>query len=211
VLRLQLAANGVRIAGVTRRGAVPDTASELLAYREGRDLAETIRLMLKYSNNMIAECLVKAMGSTASGRRGTWKNGIAALRRHLRALGLDLRGAVVLDGSGLAPGNRLSPRMLVSALRLARSSFAFGPEFLSALPIAARDGTLKNRGAEVAGAVRAKTGLLDGVSALSGYARRTDRAELVFSVLVNGYRGSDGEAMKALDRFLKVVVRAPLP
>src|SRR5262245_53452594 len=96
--------------------------------------------------------------------------------------------------------------MLVTALRQARLSFAFGPEFVAALPIAGEDGTLQHRAAGVAGAVRAKTGLLNGVTGLSGFARQRDGVEVVFSLLINGYRCSDAEAMASVDRFVAVLV-----
>ena len=80
---------------------------------------------------------------------------------------------------------------------------------MSALPIAAADGTLEDRAEGAAHRVRAKTGLLTRVTALSGFAARADGSELAFCVMVNGYRGSDEEAMEALDRFVSEIVAAP--
>jgi D-alanyl-D-alanine carboxypeptidase/D-alanyl-D-alanine-endopeptidase (penicillin-binding protein 4) len=89
----------------------------------------------------------------------------------------------------------------VAALRIGEASFRFGPEFLAALPIAATDGTLEKRTASSAHQVRAKTGLLTQMTALSGYAETADGEQRVFSILVNGFSATDEEAMDAVDRF----------
>ncbi|MEE8581140.1 MAG: D-alanyl-D-alanine carboxypeptidase/D-alanyl-D-alanine-endopeptidase [Myxococcota bacterium] len=208
VLRLQLAANGIAVDGETRLAPVADRAHELLRF-EGKPLAEIVRLFMKFSNNAIAESLVKAMGASSTGGVGSWSSGTPALRRRLISLGLEPADFVLVDGSGLSYQNKVTPRALVQALRVARDSFYFGPEFVSALPIAARDGTLEERAEGAADAVRAKTGLLNGVTALSGFAQLGSGERVVFSVLVNGYRVSDEEAMAALDRFVEELVRSP--
>lgn len=206
VLAWQLAAQGIEVGGHVRRGAAPDAGYDLVDF-EGRPLAEIVRLFLKHSNNTIAEGLVKAIGAEEYGPPGSWSHGVEALVAHLRALGLPLAGAHIVDGSGLARSNRVTPRLLVAALLAADRSFAFGPEFESALPIAATDGTLSHRALAAAGAVRAKTGSLDGVHSLSGYAALPDGGEAVFSVLVNGTPAGDRAAVHALDGFAAALVQ----
>jgi serine-type D-Ala-D-Ala carboxypeptidase/endopeptidase (penicillin-binding protein 4) len=205
VLRMQLESNGVRVTGPTRAGRVPDGWHEILAFR-GKPMAEIVRLMMKYSNNGIAESLVKAMGAHAFGSPGTWENGLQASRQQLIARGLNLGGAHLVDGSGLAHENRVSASLLVQALRVGRGSFAFGPEFVSSLPIAAIDGTLEHRAQGAAGAVRAKSGLLNDAIGLSGYASMHDGTESAFSVLVNNYRHGAADAMSMLDAFAAEIV-----
>jgi D-alanyl-D-alanine carboxypeptidase/D-alanyl-D-alanine-endopeptidase (penicillin-binding protein 4) len=209
VLRMQLEANGVEIAGPTEIGTVPETARLLLEY-EGKSLGEIVRLCMKYSNNAIAESLVKAMGAQASGGAGSWRDGIAAMHRKLQTLGMEMSSSTLVDGSGLSRDNRISARTLVQALRIARSSFAFGSELIGALPIAARDGTLEKRADGAAGRVRAKTGLLNGAAGLSGFAQLADGSEAIFSVLLNGYRVDDGTAMAILDEFASTLVQSTL-
>jgi len=206
VLRMQLEANGIRLGSGKRLGTVPPGWVELMTFR-GKTLGEIVRLMMKYSNNGIAESLIKSMGAERFGEPGTWEKGIAALRQRLAALGLRADGARLVDGSGLSRENRVSARLLVDTLRLARRSFAFGPELVSSLPIAATDGTLEHRGMSVAGSVRAKTGLLSSATGLSGYARMRDGTEAVFSVLANEYRHGAADAMLAIDAFVREIVR----
>jgi D-alanyl-D-alanine carboxypeptidase/D-alanyl-D-alanine-endopeptidase (penicillin-binding protein 4) len=211
VLRMQLEANGIIVEGPTRVAGSdladqPETPVELLRF-EGRQLSEIVRLFVKYSNNAVAESLVKALGARRDGGVGTWRGGTAELTRRLVGLGLDPKGFQLVDGSGLSYQNRVSARTMVRALRLARDSFRFGPELVAALPIAARDGTLEERAERAAGEVRAKTGLLNGVTALSGFALLEGGDRAVFSILVNGYRVSDEQAMEAVDRFVAELVR----
>jgi D-alanyl-D-alanine carboxypeptidase/D-alanyl-D-alanine-endopeptidase (penicillin-binding protein 4) len=127
------------------------------------------------------------------------------LRTELLAVGLPLDGLVLLDGSGLSYENRVTPRLLVAALRTASAGFALGPEFLAALPIAGADGTLEERAENASSRVRAKTGLLTRVTALSGFAQRGNGERVVFSLLVNGFRGSAEHAMDAVDGFAEVL------
>ncbi|MFN8644703.1 MAG: D-alanyl-D-alanine carboxypeptidase/D-alanyl-D-alanine-endopeptidase [Candidatus Binatia bacterium] len=206
VLRMQLAALGIAVDGPDRVGPVPAGYVELTAFR-GRPLAEITALLMKWSNNNIAEMLVKNLGAQASAAPGSWANGVAAVRTRLAALGVDLDGLAMVDGSGLAASDRVAPRTLVSALRTARGAFAFAPELAAALPIAGRDGTLKKRAADATDRARAKTGLIDGVAALSGYAATADGREVVFSILNNGAPAGDAAAVAANDAFLEALVR----
>jgi D-alanyl-D-alanine carboxypeptidase/D-alanyl-D-alanine-endopeptidase (penicillin-binding protein 4) len=199
VLRAQLEANGIAVEGGDRLGAISDSMVSLHEF-EGKSLADVVQLFLKYSNNTMGETLVKALGVRGTGV-GSWSNGIAVVHEELERLGIDVAGLSIVDGSGLSYQNRVTPRALVSALRTAKSSFDFGPEFIAALPIAAADGTLEKRTGGAADRVRAKTGLLTRVTSLSGYAMSADGQPLVFSVLVNGFSGSDEAAMDAVDHF----------
>jgi D-alanyl-D-alanine carboxypeptidase/D-alanyl-D-alanine-endopeptidase (penicillin-binding protein 4) len=203
VLRLQLQAVGISVEGPTQYG-VASEGVRLLGF-EGRPLGEIVRLMLKFSSNPIAEALLKGMGAASSGPPGTWENGVGTLRARLAEAGLDATSLTLRDGSGLSPEDRVSPRFLVALLRAGLRSFALGPELVSALPIAGADGTLRHRELDDAGRVRAKSGLLARVVALSGFADGPDGERRIFSVLLNGYRCSDEEAMKAADAFAAAV------
>jgi D-alanyl-D-alanine carboxypeptidase/D-alanyl-D-alanine-endopeptidase (penicillin-binding protein 4) len=201
--RLQLEANGVRVGPALSRGGVPLGVVELLAF-EGRPLGEIISLLVKYSNNEIAETLVKALASQRGA--GTWDLGTSLVRERLAGLGLDASRLELVDGSGLSTRNRVTARLLVDALQVAGRSFRLGPELVAALPIAARDGTLRKRAGGADGRVRAKTGLLERVTALAGYAELADGRAAAFAVLVNGYRVTDEAAMDAVDAFVAALV-----
>ncbi len=204
VLGMQLTALGIEVVGSTRVAVAAADALPLHTF-EGRPLGEIVRLFVKYSNNAVAESLVKAMGAHRSGRPGSWENGIPAFREALASLGVDDTDLKIVDGSGLSYRDKLTPRALVEALRISRGSFRIGPELTASLPIANGDGTLEKRVEGAPGRVRAKTGLLNRITSLSGFAELPDGEVAIFSVLTNGYRGSDEQAMDALDRFVAVL------
>ena len=208
VLRQQLEANGIRVLGATRRAPMPAEGVPLLSF-EGYELARVVALFMKNSNNMIGEALIKAMGRGANGTPGSWPRGLAALRRILGERGVDLAEARLADGSGLSRENRVSARMLVEVLRVADRSFELAPELLASLPIAGRDGTLEKRAEAARDRVRAKTGLLTGVTGLSGFARTAEGRDVVFSLLANGYRAGDRAAMRQVDRFVAALIGQP--
>ena len=166
---------------------------------------------MKFSNNGIAETLVKNLAIEAGESVGTWEAGVLEMRRRVIDNGVPGTGFALVDGSGLSYRDKASPRALVAALRAARSSFTWGPEFVAALPIAARDGTLEDRADGAQDQVRAKTGLLNRVTGLSGYATmgsadgNAASERVMFSVLANHYQRSDEEAMDQLDRFVTVL------
>ncbi|NQZ99938.1 MAG: D-alanyl-D-alanine carboxypeptidase/D-alanyl-D-alanine-endopeptidase [Myxococcales bacterium] len=205
VFRMQLAANGISVGGDLRRGVAPESGVVLLEHA-GKPLAEVIRLFMKFSNNSIGEGLVKSLSVRSGADVGSWEAGIPAFRAQLVLSGVDVAGLELVDGSGLSYDNRVSPRTLVAALLLASQSFRFGPEFEASLPIAAADGTLEKRAEGAAYAVRAKTGLLTRVTALSGYAKRPGGGRAVFSIIVNGFRGDADRAMAAVDAFVTQLV-----
>jgi D-alanyl-D-alanine carboxypeptidase/D-alanyl-D-alanine-endopeptidase (penicillin-binding protein 4) len=210
VLRLQLEANGVRVAGGVRRGAAAPEASLLLAF-EGMPLHDIASLFLKYSNNFIAECMLKWLALGPAPAPGappaSWAAGAEALRARLAGLGVPLGASRIVDGSGLSRSNRVSARVLVEALRRGEAAFDLGPELLAGLPIAGLDGTLERRAEQARGRVRAKTGSLDGVTSLAGFARSERGRDLVFAVIVNAPRHGDAAASAALDGVAAALVR----
>jgi D-alanyl-D-alanine carboxypeptidase/D-alanyl-D-alanine-endopeptidase (penicillin-binding protein 4) len=205
VFRQQLESAGIRVRGSVAGGSAPLEAKRLYAF-EGLPLRTTADLLLKYSNNFIAESLLKHLGRLDSGAPGSWTNGTAALRARLGALGLPLDGIALVDGSGLSRDNRVSARLLVAALQKADQTFAIGPDLLAGLPIAAEDGTLRKRAGGARGLVRAKTGTLDGVTSLAGWARTARGRELLFALISNGHRHGDVEAIAAADAFAAALV-----
>ncbi len=210
VLRLQLEANGVHVVGGVRRGAAVPGANLLLAF-EGLPLQQIAALFLKYSNNFIAECLLKwlALGPAPlpTAPPASWAAGAEALRGQLVALGVPLGETHLVDGSGLSRANRVSARVLVETLRRGDAAFDAGPELLAGLPIAALDGTLAHRAEGARGRIRAKTGSLDGVTALAGFARSERGRDVVFAVIVNGARHGDEAASAAVDGVAAALVR----
>jgi D-alanyl-D-alanine carboxypeptidase/D-alanyl-D-alanine-endopeptidase (penicillin-binding protein 4) len=201
LLRRQLDAQGVRVAESLQIVAAPEDAVELVRFR-GDSLSQIVRRLNKYSNNFIAEQLVKALGADWTGGRGSWPSGTQAVHQVLDQRGLLDPGTIIADGSGLSPRNRVSPATLVRVIRAVSDDFAAGPEFLASLPLGGLDGTLEDRMEDPRVAVRGKTGHLNHVSALSGVLSTATGRRLAFAVIVNGGRGGREAVDDAIDSFV---------
>jgi D-alanyl-D-alanine carboxypeptidase/D-alanyl-D-alanine-endopeptidase (penicillin-binding protein 4) len=136
-------------------------------------LDELVQRMLTVSDNDIAEALARAV-AIHDGRPASFTGGAAAVLSRVAALGVPRRGMAMFDGSGLSLRDRVTPRALVSLLRLvAAPGQPLLRAMLPGLPVAGLTGTLADRyrtrrTSAAAGVVRAKTGTLTGVSSLAG-------------------------------------------
>ncbi|HEX6904920.1 MAG TPA: D-alanyl-D-alanine carboxypeptidase/D-alanyl-D-alanine-endopeptidase [Thermoanaerobaculia bacterium] len=189
-LRAALAEEGVVVEGSLRPvERLPGAVWERVAVHRS-DLVTAVRTTNKRSQNFYAESLLKAVAAERCGN-GTWRDGARAVAEFAESIGIP-RGAVqVVDGSGMSRQNRSSARALTTLLR----HMFFHPaasEFAQSLPYAGEDmGSWKRRMAAppYRGNVFAKTGTLNGVSALSGYAKAASGKSYAFSIVLNQTRG----------------------
>jgi D-alanyl-D-alanine carboxypeptidase/D-alanyl-D-alanine-endopeptidase (penicillin-binding protein 4) len=184
VFRLVLKQRGVSLGRPAVKFAPVPEDSQRLALVRSEPLSVLVRSVNKLSNNYVAEHILKSLDDHAP---ATFAGGLARVRAWLGGLGLGLDGFVYKNGSGLYDANRISAAQLVQLLVAVHRDFRFGADFLASLPIAGVDGTLRSRMQEGRAArfVRAKTGTLDGVSTLSGYAGAVGRPPLAFAILFN--------------------------
>jgi len=209
LLRSLLEAQGIRISGAVRVGKVPEDAQDLIRFK-GETLADIIRDMNKYSNNFIAELLLKGMAAERTGLPGSWRAGASLVKSYLEQADVADAGTIIVDGSGLSPRNRVSPATLARLIRHAVSQRGSGPEFLASLPIGGLDGTLEERVYDASRAVRGKTGHLRSVATLSGVIpSRSGRK--AFAVMVNGARTSRLDVDAAIDEFVSRLAELESP
>lgn len=210
-LRAALESVGVRVAGGVRVAA--GAAGAVLARRESPPLSALLYEVGKDSNNFYAEMTLLALAAgDAGGPEVTFARGAERVVGWARAAGLDVAGLMVRNGSGLYDANRASARQLVGALRAAWRDPAIRDEFVAQLAVAGADGTLRARLRDTGRAVRAKTGTLDDVIALSGFVLSGDPGRtLVFSVLANGVRGRGAEARALADALVTRLARVAAP
>ncbi|HET9955010.1 MAG TPA: D-alanyl-D-alanine carboxypeptidase/D-alanyl-D-alanine-endopeptidase [Polyangiaceae bacterium] len=210
LLRL-LSDHGIVVSGRLRSGGA-EIQSELVALRS-RSLGELLLPLGKQSDNFAAEMLLKALGARSTASSGTSAAGAAVLMDYLQKRGLLLPGTTITNGSGLFDANRLTALALARVLREAYLDPRSGPEFLAALSIGGTDGTLSHRfGAlNASRRVRAKTGTLSDVIALSGFVFGSSMASArCFSFLLNGVSGHQTEAKNLVDRVvLALAAEAP--
>lgn len=191
--------SGGAIDGEMRMERLPSTA-KLLYEHDSLALSEIIRLVNKYSNNVMARHLMLTLGVEKYGPPATVESGRDAVRQWLANRGIAMPGFVLDNGSGLSRAERVTARGLGEMLDMAWHS-PFMPEFAASLPLSATDGTLRNRfnSPGMQGRIRLKTGHLDNVSALAGFVNAASGKTYVVVIMVNspGAQGGSGEAVHA--------------
>jgi D-alanyl-D-alanine carboxypeptidase/D-alanyl-D-alanine-endopeptidase (penicillin-binding protein 4) len=150
-------------------------------------LWEIVEITNKVSQNLYTELLLRTIGAYFRDV-GDAQHGIEVVKEFLQDIGIDTDQFLMYDGSGLSRLNMITPTHVVKLLRFMRKH-AYGDYFYKSLPIAGVDGTLKNRMQQTAAQenVRAKTGYVGHVRALSGYVTTVDNEELAFSIIANNY------------------------
>lgn len=158
--------------------------TRVLARHTSPPLVVYLEVINKQSHNLYAEAVFRTIGRTLGGT-GSPATSALAVKRTLADVGVDTTGMVLLDGSGLSAGNRVSASMLVGLLE----GMSAGPRwrtFWETLPEAGRPRELgRMYRTAAAGNLRAKTGTIERVSALSGMVRAADGERLAFSILLN--------------------------
>lgn len=181
----------------------------LLAQRLSDPVAEMLPTMGKWSDNFTAEMLMRVMGAERH-RPGRSEDGIAVMRSTLEAAGLPVDRIDIVNGSGLFEGNRIAPQHLADLLVHVYQDPSIRSEYLGHLAVGGEDGTLQRRWRTLRPkrVIRAKTGTLDDVIALSGYVlgRSVDRT-FAFSILANGVYGRHRATRELGDRIVAELVR----
>ena len=189
---------GGRFVGGVREGVVPDGAT-LLHSAISPPLSEIIRVVNKYSNNVMTRQLLLTLGAEKQGAPGTVEKGIAVIHEWLKQRDLKFAELVLENGSGLSREERISARHLGEVLLAAWQS-PYMPEFLASLPILSMDGTLKRRsGGGLAGRAHLKTGSINNVRAQAGIVLDERGRRMVVVVLHNAASAdtSAGEAVQS--------------
>ncbi len=189
---------GGTLAGQVRNGNVA-VGSQLIAQHESAPLADAVRDINKYSNNVMARQVFLTLGNDtapataerARQRIADWLNA-----RNLRFAELELE-----NGSGLSRRERISADSL-NRLLLDAWKNPVMPEFISSMPIVGIDGTMKKRlnGSEATGRAHIKTGTLDGVKTAAGYALDAQGRRYAVTFLINHPKSQAGSA--AIDALL---------
>jgi D-alanyl-D-alanine carboxypeptidase/D-alanyl-D-alanine-endopeptidase (penicillin-binding protein 4) len=169
VFREFLIKEGIRIKGSVRVGTVPRNAREI-GVHQSIALFRIIQYLNKFSNNFVAEQILKTMGAELKNEPGTSEKGIEVIKEFLEGIGVPKDTYVIADGSGLSPLNRLTPSQLIKVLSYMYDNFQVQGEFFSSLGVMGVDGSVDDRleNTPAKRRIRAKTGTLYGVSSISG-------------------------------------------
>ncbi len=182
---------GLVVSGPVVRRELPADHDATPLFVERTPLRHVLWRCNNFSQNLFAECLLKALSAyDAHGERtatGSWADGLAAERGLLQRLGVDLTDAQFRDASGLSHENRVTADQIVAVL-VAMKKHPRGGAFVDSLARPGEDGTLRRRFTEPAlrDRLRGKTGTIRGVHTLAGYLTRTDGGTSAFAILING-------------------------
>jgi serine-type D-Ala-D-Ala carboxypeptidase/endopeptidase (penicillin-binding protein 4) len=215
VLREALLERGVAVRGDARaRHRFPDETAAaaaprtvVLAERHSPPLAELLEVVDKVSQNLHAEILLREI-AVASGRPGSREAGLDVMDQFLSSIGISNEEYQFTDGSGLSPRTLVSPAAIIKLLAHMNQS-PQSEQWFNLLPIGGEDGTLGNRfaGHPEARAIHAKTGTLDHVKAMSGYADTSANGRVAFSLLVNHFEEPRPGVTKAIDELVLALLQ----
>src|SRR5437762_6916745 len=201
VLKHLLEDRGIRVDGVARaRHEALRTAADpaVLAEHVSVPLGEAVKLINKISQNLHAEMLLR----TVARQGGVWATPDDLMKvpqDFYASAGIDPDDVIQSDASGLSRHDLVTPRAVVALLTYAQSQPWFAT-YYDSLPVAGVDGTLEDRmkNTPAAGHIHAKTGSVEHVRTLSGFAETPSGRRLIFSFLGNNQGGRNHEAADAL-------------
>jgi D-alanyl-D-alanine carboxypeptidase/D-alanyl-D-alanine-endopeptidase (penicillin-binding protein 4) len=198
---------GISVSGrIVQKPVKPDSTWIPVATTES-DLLPTIEVCNKRSQGFYAEQIFKTISAEKRGQ-GSWAASVALAKEFLAGLGLDPSHFQLHDGSGLSPQNRVPAADLVRFLR-AMERDPQGERWRSTLAISGeKEGTLRHRLKDpvMRGQILAKTGSLEHVSTLAGFARGGSGRTYVFAILLNGRGISEGGGQAFQDRLLRALI-----
>jgi len=220
VLQRTLGENGVEVRGTAMEVADwdrrPDYGMlELAATHYSVPLRDIIDVTNTESHNLFAEHILRTLGALRYAgfefRPGSAASGVAAMWSFLEDADIPPHEVRLVDGSGLSPMNRVTPRALVRLLRFMNNhpDPAVRQAFYRSLAVGGRTGTLERRfrSGPGYGNVHAKTGFINSVRTLSGYVTTSDGRRLAFAFLCNGFSGGTSRVTAAQDAAVEVLAR----
>lgn len=196
---------GGRITGGLRQGQVPPGKTPLVTF-QSVPLAEVIRSVNKFSNNVMTRQLFLTLGAEKFGPPGTLAKGEQATVAALASRQLRFPELQLGNGAGLSRETRISAASLGRLLMTAHAS-PFQPEFQASLSIAGLDGTTRKRFLRdpVAGDMHLKTGTLNGVTSIAGFVHSASGDEYAVVMIVNGSTATWGGGVDAQNALLRWV------
>ncbi len=201
MLSSSLTLGGVSVMGTVIMGTTPKGAKEVT--QVSHSIYDILAYMNKESDNHSAITIFKMLGAKFKSNPGTLEDGQEVISSFLTGLGVDRYSYEILEGSGLTRFNKVNAELYMKLLKYIYDDRFMFDYFLNSLSVAGKDGTLKTRmiGTEAEGNVYGKTGTLNGVSSLCGYAIDKDNEILMFYIVMNGFGGNATSMRDAQDYF----------
>lgn len=196
---------GIQVKGEVKRGK--KDKGRLLARHQSYTMVYLLGAMQKWSNNFMAEMLFKSLA--LGDGPATWAGAQQRAGDFLKKAGIKEGSYKITNGSGLYDANELSASQFTQVLHYLQQRPDLLPDFETTLAIAGTDGTLKRRmrGKATQGMSRAKTGTLNRVVALSGYAYTQSGRKVAYSILFNDTKGGAWAYRKIQDDFVEALIK----
>jgi D-alanyl-D-alanine carboxypeptidase/D-alanyl-D-alanine-endopeptidase (penicillin-binding protein 4) len=182
----------IELKGKIQVGTAPKKQRKLLAQHQSKSLPDLLDLMLKRSDNLIADTLTKTLGAKFFVQPGSFANGTEAIKQIIFAnTGIDIRQARLEDGSGLSRNNRISATKMADILRyIWKHEKALN--LIAIMPKSGESGTLQYRqsmrNAPIKGQLIAKSGSLYGTYNMAGYGLdKNGKPNTIFVQFVSDY------------------------
>jgi D-alanyl-D-alanine carboxypeptidase/D-alanyl-D-alanine-endopeptidase (penicillin-binding protein 4) len=193
--------------GGDTHGSLAPKEPAVLASYESRPLSDDVRVINKVSQNLHAEILLRLLGRE-KGTTGTIEGGLEVLRGFLTQAGVSNDQYAFYDGSGLSRQNLVTPHAVVTLLQYATRQ-PWGTLYAETFPVAGMDGSLADRmrSTPAQGLVLGKTGSLDHVKSLSGYATTVTGDRVVFSIFANNFDVPGHRAQDTIDAIVEAVIQ----
>lgn len=207
VLLSSLSSGNVKVDGIIVAGTTPDIAKEIT--RVSRPIFSVLANMNKVSDNQSAITVFKVIGANYKSPPGTLKSGSDAVVDFLTSIGVSRKNYEILEGSGLTRYNYVTSDLFIQLLKYMFDDEKNFDYFYSTLPIGGIDGTLKDRmiNTEAEKNVHAKTGSINGVSTLAGYAISRDNELIIFYIAMNGFGSNNKPYRKKQDEICDLICR----
>jgi D-alanyl-D-alanine carboxypeptidase/D-alanyl-D-alanine-endopeptidase (penicillin-binding protein 4) len=209
VVQAELAARGISIDGGVRvERELPGGGFHQIATHR-TPLRDVLGRVNTDSQNLMAEALAKLNGLNhqqargVPGARGSWGTGHLAAVGLLQRLGIDSLSVVCADGSGLSRENRVSARVLAELITAMVRRHPHGAAWVASFARAGETGSLSRRLQDLEGRVMAKTGTINGVSALSGVVIDEHGRAVAFSIIHNGFKGGSAPYRRQQDAIVR--------
>lgn len=187
MIKSELAKANIQLTGQVQLGKAP-SGTFLLATDYSQPLTQLMADTLKPSDNLYADSLYLHAAGKLHGSPVNWGDAQPVIKKFMHEqTGIDFSNAVFTDGSGLSRYNLVTPLQTISLLKFLHEHFPLSYEYIAALPVSGRDGTLQKRFRVPSqqGFVRAKTGYMTGVNSLSGYLYTANGHTLAFAMHIN--------------------------
>ncbi len=193
--------------GDTHGSSLGPKEPTVLASYDSRPLSDDVRVINKVSQNLHAELLLRLLGHE-KGTTGTIEGGLEVLHGFLTQIGIPSEQYTFYDGSGLSRQNLVTPEAVVTLLQYAAKQ-PWGTLYAESFPVAGMDGSLADRmrNTPAQGLVLGKTGSLDHVKSLSGYATTVSGDRVVFSIFANNFDVPGHRAQEAIDAIVEAVIK----